>query len=62
MQADNESLPDSEMLFDDADRGLLLTAEDGQIKRVNLTFCHWIGYSREELLGRQIQRDRKSVV
>ena len=33
MQADNESLPDSEMLFDDADRGLLLTAEDGQIKR-----------------------------
>ncbi|MDY7566661.1 PAS domain-containing sensor histidine kinase [Pseudomonas sp. RTC3] len=55
MQADNESLPDSEMLFDDADRGLLLTAEDGQIKRVNLTFCHWIGYSREELLGRQIQ-------
>ncbi|MBU4632065.1 PAS domain-containing sensor histidine kinase [Pseudomonas chlororaphis] len=47
--------PSADILFDDFDCGLLHTAENGQIERVNLTFCHWIGYSREELLGRQIQ-------
>ncbi|CAI8786731.1 hypothetical protein EMIT0P201_11673 [Pseudomonas chlororaphis] len=47
--------PSADILFDDFDCGLLHTAENGQIERVNLTFCHWIGYSREELLGRKIQ-------
>jgi len=45
----------SDSLFDDADSGLLLAAEDGRIERVNLTFCRWIGFSREELLGSSIQ-------
>jgi sigma-B regulation protein RsbU (phosphoserine phosphatase) len=55
MPADDDSLPGSEILFDEADCGLLLTAEDGQIAQVNLTFCRWIGYRRQELLGRHIQ-------
>lgn len=55
MSADNEFLPSTDILFDDAACGLLLTAENGVIKRVNLTFCRWIGYSRDELLDRQIQ-------
>jgi sigma-B regulation protein RsbU (phosphoserine phosphatase) len=55
MPADDDSLPGSEILFDEADCGLLLTAENGQIVQVNLTFCRWIGYRRTELLGRHIQ-------
>ncbi|MEK1836760.1 MAG: PAS domain-containing protein, partial [Pseudomonas sp.] len=55
MPADDDSLPGSEILFDEADCGLLLTAENGQIAQVNLTFCRWIGYRRTELLGRHIQ-------
>lgn len=55
MSGDNNSLPTADSLFDDAVCGLLFTAKDGAIKRVNLTFCRWTGYSREELLDRQIQ-------
>ncbi|MGE8391666.1 MAG: ATP-binding protein [Pseudomonas sp.] len=55
MPAENQPLPASQILFDDADCGLLLTAENGEIERVNLTFCRWIGYRRDELLGRPIQ-------
>lgn len=47
--------PDPDILFDEADCGLLLTAENGQIAQVNLTFCRWLGYRRKELLGRNIQ-------
>lgn len=52
MSTNNESLPSSDTLFDDAACGLLLTAENGLIKRVNLTFCRWIGYT-QALLERQ---------
>ena len=55
MPADDESLPSSDVLFDEADCGLLLTAENGEIAQVNLTFCRWLGYRRDELLGRHIQ-------
>lgn len=54
--ADNDgSIPSSDALFDEAACGLLLTDECGAIKRANLTFCRWIGYSKEALLGLQIQ-------
>ncbi|WP_422402622.1 ATP-binding protein [Pseudomonas sp. GZD-209] len=55
MAEESDSIPSSNILFDDVACGLLLTAEDGAIKRVNLTFCRWIGYSKQELLNRQIQ-------
>ena len=55
MPEDYESKPGSEVLFDEAECGVLLTAENGQIAQVNLTFCRWLGYRREELLGRHIQ-------
>lgn len=48
-----DSLADSHL--DDADHGLLLTAESGHIESANLTFCRWLGYTREELLGLPIQ-------
>lgn len=53
----NEQQPDPavDILFDEAPCGLLLTAEDGLITRVNHTFCQWLGYPREALLGRNIQ-------
>lgn len=48
-------LPDSESLFEHAPCGLLLTLPSGEIKRVNQTFCTWLGMEREALLGRRIQ-------
>ncbi len=54
MFTDNE-LSGADTLFDDAASGFVLTAENGVIKRVNLPFCSWIGYPREELLDRQFQ-------
>ncbi|WP_460421796.1 PAS domain S-box protein [Pseudomonas sp. ZL2] len=55
MSSENESPLGPDTLFDDADCGLLLAAASGRIERVNLTFCRWVGFSREELLGRTIQ-------
>ncbi|MHC6225659.1 PAS domain-containing sensor histidine kinase [Pseudomonas sp. X10] len=52
LEAANHS---ADVLFDDLDRGLLLTAEDGRIESANLTFCRWIGYTREDLLRLRIQ-------
>ncbi len=46
---------DGDALFEDAACGLLVTAADGSIVRVNRTFCAWIGHSREELLGRRLE-------
>lgn len=46
----------AELLFEEAACGLLLTTPDGLIQRVNRTFCRWIGYEPEELVGvRRIQ-------
>ena len=42
---------DAEALFEGAACGLLLTDKAGLIWRVNHTFCSWIGYSSEELVG-----------
>lgn len=50
-----ESLPDAQVLFDDAPCGLLLTCGNGAIERVNQTFCRWIGREREALLGQRFQ-------
>jgi len=52
---DVDSLPGSDELIENAPCGLLLTLDDGTIKRANLTFCRWLGMPREALLGRRFQ-------
>lgn len=44
-------LPSHEVLFENAACGLLLTDPNGTIRGANITFCRWLGYSRDELLG-----------
>ncbi|MEO5606198.1 MAG: HAMP domain-containing sensor histidine kinase [Polaromonas sp.] len=43
--------------LDDAACGLAQTAANGLIQRVNLAFCSWLGYSRDELLGKRKLQD-----
>ena len=47
---------DPARLYDQAACGLLVTDANGVICRVNLTFCGWVGFSAEQLVGvRRIQ-------
>jgi sigma-B regulation protein RsbU (phosphoserine phosphatase) len=48
-------------LYDHAACGLILTAEDGVFEVVNETFCQWIGYPREQLVGRRRLQDLLTV-
>ena len=50
-------LPDADILYDEAACGLLLTAADGTIRRVNATFCRWIGHDAEALVGQRKLQD-----
>jgi sigma-B regulation protein RsbU (phosphoserine phosphatase) len=52
---DVDALPGSDELIENAPCGLLLTLDNGTIKRVNQTFCQWLGMPREALLGRRFQ-------
>ena len=45
-------LPDGDALYEQAPCGLMLTDTDGTIRRVNATFCRWIGAASAELVGR----------
>jgi sigma-B regulation protein RsbU (phosphoserine phosphatase) len=45
-------LPDGEALYEEAPCGLMLTDTDGTIRRVNATFCRWIGAQAAALVGR----------
>src|ERR1700684_1371438 len=49
MQSTQRPLPSADALFEHAACGLLLTASDGQILRVNATFCGWLGYDAADL-------------
>jgi sigma-B regulation protein RsbU (phosphoserine phosphatase) len=44
-------LPGTEQLFEEMPCGLLVTALDGTILRVNATFCRWVGLSAQDLVG-----------
>jgi phosphoserine phosphatase RsbU/P len=55
MSTDEPSLPDSQILFDEAPCGLVVTKEDGTILRANLTFSNWIGFRQPDLRGRRFQ-------
>lgn len=43
-------MPSSDTLFEHAACGLLVTDADGQILRVNATFCGWLGYTATDLV------------
>ncbi len=49
---DRPPLPGAEALYEHAACGLLLTDRDGTIRRVNQTFCDWVGMERADLLER----------
>jgi sigma-B regulation protein RsbU (phosphoserine phosphatase) len=56
--ADPDSeLPSTEELFEEAACGLLVTDADGTIRRVNRTFCRWLGLDRADLVGRRKLQD-----
>lgn len=48
---------DSQTLFEAAACGLLRTDGAGTILAVNQRFCEWIGYAKNELIGRQRLQD-----
>lgn len=50
-------LPSAEALYEHAACGLLVTAADGRIRRVNATFCEWLGYGANELTGGKLVQD-----
>jgi phosphoserine phosphatase RsbU/P len=47
------ALPDWKALFENAACGLLLTSADGTIRRVNQTFCRWIGQPADALVDKR---------
>ncbi|MES2263972.1 MAG: ATP-binding protein [Pseudomonadota bacterium] len=44
-------MPSEPPPWDDAPCGLLITATDGAILHVNATFCRWLGYQAQDLVG-----------
>ncbi|MCI8209440.1 PAS domain-containing sensor histidine kinase [Pseudomonas sp. S25] len=46
---------DSDLLFETAACGLLVTREDGTILRANQTFCQWVGLEQASLAGSRFQ-------
>jgi sigma-B regulation protein RsbU (phosphoserine phosphatase) len=50
-------VPSESDLFDEAPCGLLVTALDGMILKVNATFCTWVGMPREDLVGVKRMQD-----
>jgi sigma-B regulation protein RsbU (phosphoserine phosphatase) len=49
--------PSAQALYEDAPCGLLVTAPDGVIQRVNRTFCSWTGRDPDELIGQRRLQD-----
>jgi phosphoserine phosphatase RsbU/P len=57
-----ELLEDSaEDLYDNAPSGYLSTMMDGRIAKINATLLGWLGYSREQLVGRKRFSDLLTV-
>jgi sigma-B regulation protein RsbU (phosphoserine phosphatase) len=50
-------VPSESDLFDEAPCGLLVTALNGTILKVNSTFCTWVGMPREDLVGAKRLQD-----
>ena len=57
MDTSRRALPPIGDAYEQASCGLLTTAVDGTILRVNATFCRWSGFDAEELLDRRRIQD-----
>ena len=55
MTAGREPPAEALALLDSAACGLLQTADDGTLLRVNRTFCAWVGHDAAALIGRRLQ-------
>ena len=55
------SQSDATSLYDAAPCGLLTTAANGLIRRANHTFCAWLGFPCDELVGKQRLQDLLTV-
>ena len=55
--AANSPSPEALALLDAAACGLLQTTENGTFVRVNRTFCGWLGYTTDALVGRRRFQD-----
>ena len=51
----------AEDLYENAPCGYLSTLLDGQIARVNATLLRWLGYTRDDLVGRRSFADLLTV-
>jgi sigma-B regulation protein RsbU (phosphoserine phosphatase) len=45
---------DLEDLYENAPCGYLSLLPDGHVVKANQTFCHWLGYARDELIGARL--------
>jgi sigma-B regulation protein RsbU (phosphoserine phosphatase) len=54
---DTPPLPGADRLYDDAPCGLLLAAADGTVLEINTTLCRWLGYGKDDLVGRKRFQD-----
>ena len=52
-----DTTPDGDTMFEHAACALMTTAADGLVLRANGTACNWLGYSRDELVGKIRLRD-----
>lgn len=50
MAYQGSDLPGAEDLYEEAACGLMLTSPDGTIRRVNRTFCRWLGLAAADLV------------
>ncbi len=57
MEGRSDAGPSAEALYEDAPCGLLVTTTSGLISRVNRTFCRWLGWAPEELVGKRRLQD-----
>lgn len=57
VNASDGCLPESRALLDEAACGLAQTDASGLFRHVNATFCNWLGYSPDELVGKRTLQD-----
>ncbi len=54
-------IPDGNALYEGAACGLVVTDTDGLIHRANATFCRWLGYDADALVGHRRIQDMLTV-
>ena len=55
MPIDGPQLPATELLWEQAPCGLLVTTDNGTVLRANRTIAHWLGVSQDSLIGQRLQ-------